>query len=243
MRGPTRRQLAGRHLNVTWLLCLLYLISENQNNKVRRLYLIIQKIKIRYKTLTVPRKSIPSTTLLAAVRHYFALQQQQLAAYLGVSPELVKHIEAGRRAMSSALLLGLNPLAQVVPDHPTPDAREFNDVPPAAPEPSLLEARLDECRHKAGQLRRKMRPLARRTRFAKRWQQVLPGLLAATPAQAEAPDTPAARGRRWLLARQADAAADLDAVSAAEWHLLRVRADALEAEAAALAALLPPAAQ
>ena len=31
----------------------------------------------------MPRKSIPSNTLLAAVRHYFALQQQQLAAYLG----------------------------------------------------------------------------------------------------------------------------------------------------------------
>jgi len=187
----------------------------------------------------MPRKSIHSTTLLATVRQFFALQQQQLATYLGVSPELVKHIEAGRRTMSSGVLLGLNALAQVLPDHPAPDAKEFNDAPPAAPEPSLLEPRLDECLHKAHQLRQKMQPLARRTRFAKRWQQVLPGLLAAAPAPAEAPDSPADRRRRWLLARQAAAAADLDAVSSAEWHLLRVRAEALEAEAAALAALLP----
>ncbi|MCB2410136.1 hypothetical protein [Hymenobacter lucidus] len=42
---------------------------------------------------------------------------------------------------------------------------------------------------------------------------------------------------RELLARQADAADELDALQSAQRHLLRVRAEALEA---ALAALLPP---
>ncbi|GAA3947619.1 helix-turn-helix transcriptional regulator [Hymenobacter algoricola] len=185
------------------------------------------------------RRAHYSSNLLAQVRRYFALHQQHLADLLGVSPGLIKHIEAGRRDISGAVLRGITPLALLVPEAGPYDATEFDDLPTAAPAPAELERRLRVCLHSAGQLRWKMRPLARRTRFAKRWQLVLPGLLAAAPAAApEAAPVP--RLRRWLLARQADAAADLDAYTSAQWHLLRVRAEALEAEAAALAALLPP---
>ncbi|RYU80527.1 helix-turn-helix domain-containing protein [Hymenobacter persicinus] len=187
----------------------------------------------------MPRKSLSSNTVLARVRGYFALHQRQLAEYLGVSPELIKHIEAGRRVPTAALLARLTALAQVLPDHPAADATEYNDLPTVAPAPGPVEQRLDECLHKARQLRLKMEVLARRTRFAKRWQQMLPGLLAAAPAAASAPDPAAVRTREWLLARQAETVASLDAERAAEWHLLRVRAEALEAEAVALAALLP----
>ncbi len=71
--------------------------------------------------------------------------------------------------------------------------------------------------------------LAAQLEYARRWQAALPTLLA--QAQDE-------RARTWLLRRQEQAAADLDADTAARYHLLRLRAEALEAEAAALAALL-----
>lgn len=183
-----------------------------------------------------------SSSLVAEVRKFFGLQQQQLADYIGVSRELLANVEAGRRDISSSVLLRLNPLAARMPEHAAPDATDFSDEPITAPHAADLEFRRAECLHKAGQLRWKMRPLARRIRFAKRWQQVLPGLLAAAATEPVA-DPQAARARRWLLSRQADAADELDALQSAQWHLLRVRAEALEAEAAALAALLPPAAE
>ena len=190
----------------------------------------------------MPRRSRHFSHVLSVLRRYLALQQQQLAEYLDISPEMVKHIEAGRRELSSAALLRVLPLVRVVPDHPALDATEYNDLPLVEPAPGELEWRLRVCLHKARHLRWKMAPLARRTRFAKRWQLVLPGLLAALPAEADSADDhthPAARERRWLLARQAEAAADLSADRAAEWHLLRVRAEGLIAEAVALIALLP----
>ncbi|MBO0356497.1 hypothetical protein J0X19_00940 [Hymenobacter sp. BT186] len=190
----------------------------------------------------MPRRAIPSTTLVAAVRKYFGLVQHELAAYLGVSPELVKHIEAGRRTLTGPVLLRLNSLAQLLPpDAPAqPAAPEPDMPPPGAPAPGPLEARLDYCQHHAGKLRRELRTLAAGQAQARRWQAVLPGLLRA-PALPEvllpAPD--AHRARQWLLARQQQATAILtDADTVARYHLLRLRADALETEAAALAELL-----
>ncbi|WP_022822904.1 helix-turn-helix transcriptional regulator [Hymenobacter norwichensis] len=59
----------------------------------------------------MPRRSIPSTTLLAQVRKYYGLDQQELADYLRISRPYVADIEAGRRSLTSKILLRLNPLA------------------------------------------------------------------------------------------------------------------------------------
>ncbi|GAA3926820.1 helix-turn-helix transcriptional regulator [Hymenobacter algoricola] len=192
----------------------------------------------------MPRKSIPSTTLVAQVRKHFGLEQQELAAYLGISRPYVADLEAGRRALTSRVLLRLNPLAALLPaDAPARPAAPAPEVPPPGlPDADLLLARLDTCRHQAAQLRRELKKLAAAQAGARRWLAVLPGLLAA-PDLPAALTTPAeaARARQWLLTRQARAHIDLhDAADAARYHLLRLRAAALEAEAAGLRALLPP---
>lgn len=179
----------------------------------------------------MPRKSIPSTTLLQAVRRHFGLQQQEMATYLGVSEAMIGHIEAGRKGLPGAVLVRLTPLAlhlpAALPPAPAPADGSSGFVSPAA---GPLEARLDYCRHRATRLRRELRPLLHAAEVARRWQQALPALLADA-----APGSPA---HRWLLRRQEQATADLDAEASARYHLLRLRAEALETEAAALAALL-----
>ena len=194
----------------------------------------------------MPRKSIPSTTLVQAVRRYFGLHQRELAQLLGVSEAMIGHLEAGRKALPGAVLLRLSPLAVLLPatERARPATPVPEEPPPAAPAPGPLEARLDLCRHQASKLRRELRKLAAAQAQARRWQQVLPGLLAGLPTPGPAPEpAEAARARRWLLSRQQQAQALLhDADLAARYHLLRARAQALEAEAATLAALLEPAA-
>jgi len=177
----------------------------------------------------MPRAALRSTSPLAAVRRYFGLHQFELAAYLGSSPELAKHQEAGRRSLGAATTQRLLPLLQALPATPAPPAAPAAGLAPPAPEPLL--ARLDYCRHHAARLRRELGKLEKTLEYARRWQAALPALLA----QADA------RAHPWLLRRQEQAAADLDAEASAAYHLLRLRAEALEAEAAALMALLPPA--
>jgi len=178
---------------------------------------------------------------MAEVRRYFGLHQRELAQYLGVSPELVKHIEAGRRPFTSRVLLRLNPLALHLPATPEPEYLAPAIEPlTAAPDVAPLEARLDECLHYATRLRRELRQLAAPTRHAQRWQRVLPALLSAAPGAGPLADVAyEAHTRRWLLVRQERAAEDLDGAVAARYHLLRLRAEALEIEAAALVKLLP----
>ena len=190
----------------------------------------------------MPRPSIHSNTLLAQVRRYFGLPQWELAAFLGVSPELVKHIEAGRRSLSGPVLLRLNELARLLPAHPEPVAAPPPDSPGPAfsgpPEAAPVLARLDVCQHRAGQQRRQLARLTAALALARRWEQVLPGLLATAPVPADT-SAAAARRRRWLAARQQETQEALGPAAAARYQLLRVRVDALEAEAAALRALLP----
>ncbi|WP_022823513.1 helix-turn-helix domain-containing protein [Hymenobacter norwichensis] len=190
----------------------------------------------------MPRKSIPSTTLVAQVRRYFGLEQQELAGYLGISRPYVADIEAGRRTLTAAVLLRLNPLARLLPaaTPTTSSAPEPTDVPTIPPAPGLLEARLDYCQHHARRLRRELQQLAAAAVKVRRWQAVLPGLLAA-PALPETllPAAEAHRARQWLLHRQQQTTALLnDSAWAARYHLLRLRAEALETEAAALVELL-----
>ena len=179
-----------------------------------------------------------SSSPLALVRRYFGLDQQQLATYLGIGAAMVGHLEAGRRAVSSAVLLRLAPLAaRLPPDAAVPFDQTTLPAGMAPPDPTPLLARLDYCRHHARRLRRQLRHLARPAAHAHRWQQALPRLLAAPPDPQE-PER-AAHVRAWLLRRQEQAAAALDGTASARHHLLRLQAEALETEAAALAALLP----
>lgn len=185
------------------------------------------------------RRAIPSTTVVAAVRAHFGLTQQELADWLGVTVGFVSHLEAGRSACPTPAYNRLLPLALCLPPDPAPGAARPAPVPPPAPpvqpisERGEFEARLDYCRHHAARLCRAMRPFERQARAQARWQAALPTLLAAPPdsvaaSPLDAPD------RQWLLAR----AAPLSNDTVAEWHRLRLRAEALEYEAAALAALL-----
>ena len=177
------------------------------------------------------RRAIPSTTVVRAVRQHFNLTLEELAGYLRVSMGLVSHLEAGRRSMSAELVQRLVPLLQALPapEAPSdPDDPAARLAPPAA---APLAARLDYCQHHARQLRRELAAITQKMEVARRWQQALPPLLA------QAADAPA---RAWLLRRQEQAAADLNGDTAARYHLLRLRLAALEAEAAGLAALLPP---
>jgi DNA-binding XRE family transcriptional regulator len=164
----------------------------------------------------MPRKSIPSATLMQAVRRHFGLEQQELAAYLGISRQHVASIEAGRRVMTGPVLLRLNPLAVHLPaaaETAGPAPR-----PLSPPDPALLDARLDYCRHHAARLRRALRKLDAQATLAARWAALPPAAIgAASPPAQATPLTPA---------------------EAARYHLLRLQAEALETEAAALAALL-----
>ncbi|MBC8083636.1 MAG: helix-turn-helix transcriptional regulator [Hymenobacter sp.] len=198
------------------------------------------------------RRAAPSSTLMAAVRAYFGLGQEELAHYLGVSRGLVAHVETGRRQLSPAVYERLLPLALLVPDAPhppVPDAELPATAP--APTPGPLDARRDYCAWKANQLRRELRAFTTRATHARHWQQALPVLLAALPSTDLVAGLPPAtdpvaqqvwlqawRTRQWLQSQPTG----LSAADVAEWHLLRLRAEALETEAAALTALLPPAA-
>ncbi|PJJ53028.1 helix-turn-helix domain-containing protein [Hymenobacter chitinivorans] len=193
----------------------------------------------------MPRPANHSSSLFAQVRAYFGLTQHQLAEFLGVPGSQVSHLEAGRRRPSLALLDALAPLTQQMPDEPAPA--------PAVPEGQLaagpLQERLRYCRWRATNLRYEMLPLEARAAVAARWARALPALLAPLPkADALAPPvldaTPAGQAayRQWFQRCWLDTRPTaLDPEALAQWHLLRLRAEALETEAAALEKLLAPA--
>lgn len=194
----------------------------------------------------MPRQAIFSNSLPAQVRRYFGLPQWELAAFLGVSPELVKHIEAGRRSLTGPVLLRLNELARWLPANPDgllPRPAAVAEAPAAAfsPDPEAaapLLARLDRCEYQARHQRQQLARLAANLAQARRWELVLPALLAAAPPATDT-SAQARQRRRWLAARQQEVELALAPAPAAAYQLCRVRAEALEAEAAALRALLP----
>lgn len=181
----------------------------------------------------MPRRARPSLHVLARVRAWFGLRQQELALFLGVSPDLVQRIESGQRAFSLPVREAVLPLLPHLPPEGTAlDAAPPTVLPPATPAPEVaaLDLRRRECRQQAARLRTQAEALARQAQVAGRWATALPALLAAVSAT---PDE-AARAtwlRDWLT-RQAR---PLPAEAATRYHLLRARATALEAEAAALA--------
>lgn len=195
----------------------------------------------------MPRRSVPSTTLVQAVRRYFGLEQHEMAALLGVSRAMISHLEAGRKALPGKVLLRLNPLAALLPAETPPALSETELIATAAaPAPGPLEYRRAECLWKAGKLRRQLRAYTVRANHAHRWQQALPVLLADVP-EADLTNVPPLTDpealRAWSNARNTrqrlhQLATELTPEETAAWHLLRLRAEALETEAAALAVLL-----
>ena len=190
----------------------------------------------------MPRPAKNPSSLLAQVRRYYGLHQRELAALLGVSPELVKHIEAGRRALTLEVSERLAPFTQqmVADTGPLPTA-----PPPGPIEAGPLETRRAACLHEAADLRWAVRDLPAQAGIAARWARALPGLRTALPVPppaAEAPATHEAVRLRYVHARLALVPLALPPEALARWHLAEARAQALEAEAAVLAGLLgaPP---
>jgi len=181
------------------------------------------------------RRYISPDTPIGAVRRYFGLKQQELAWFLDVGNAIIGHIEAGRRDLSLDLLHRLLPLARHLPT-PPPTVPPTDHLPADAPVPEAapLAARRAECLAKAAQLRGQLVPLAERAWYACRWQQALPAVQAELPANTPEAKEATAALRPWL-ARKAET---FRPEHAARYHLLRLQAEALEAEAAALAALL-----
>lgn len=202
-------------------------------------------------------------SLLARVRVWFGLTQTELALYLGISQSLLQAIEAGQRGLTHPVSVALGPLLhhlpppEVVTAEPDPAA----PLPPATPVPDAadLDLRRRECLRRAERLLGEAEGLAQRARVAARWAEALPALLPPEPGAAP-PDTPAGRALAAALAQAADPldptrdadharwlrgwlrrhARPLTAEETTRYHRLRAQAAGLRAEAAALAAELPP---
>ncbi|GAA3941310.1 hypothetical protein GCM10022406_26540 [Hymenobacter algoricola] len=172
------------------------------------------------------------------------MRQDELALYAGVSPELIQAAESGRRSMSTPLLMAMLPLLQQLPEAAAP-ASEPPIVLPAlaagspAPDAAALDFRRRQCQQQAGRLRTQADKLATRARAAERWAQVLPALLAAHPPPTDPADEYAAARHVWLMNWLPRRTRPLPTDDVTRWHLLQARIVALEAEAAALAAVAP----
>ena len=179
---------------------------------------------------------------LAVLRQYLGIPQQELAGFLGISRSLLANIEANRRTMSQAVSERAALLLDLVPADARLLVLGIPQPPPAlpvAPAPGPLEARRDYCVWRARNLRYELKTLHQRAAVGLRWQTALPRLLAALPPAAPDPAPPGEWSRltypRELAQLWATAFTPDDA---ARHHLLRLQAEALETEAAALAVLL-----
>lgn len=186
------------------------------------------------------RFAVPSNALVAVVRRYFGISQADMAGFLGISQGQLANIEAGRRGLSADARLRLDPLAALLPASLPPTEPLAEPLPlPVAPTAPPLEARHRYCVWKARNLRYELQGLLPRVEVARRWQTALPALLAALSPAAPEPAAPGEWSRltypRELAALWATAFTPDDA---ARHHLLRLQAEALETEAAALAVLL-----
>ena len=155
------------------------------------------------------RRAAPSQHILARIRDWFGLRQDELALYLAVSPPLVNSIESGRRTLTSSVALAMLPLARHLPAAPTavPDTA----LPPGTPAPDAAE--LDY----------------RRRVCLQRAPEPLPAALAPPPDPERT---------TWLTGWLHRRARPLPPEAVTRWHLLQAQAHAYETEAATLAALL-----
>lgn len=180
------------------------------------------------------------------MRAYYGLTLRELALCLGISETLAHHYETARRVPSRAVAERLAPFLDQVPPAAEAEAAPLPTAPPAGRlDPGPLHKRRATCLHEAANLRWQLRQLPAQARTAAHWARALPALLAAVPPPEAAPAADLAARReairrtyvRDLLDLQATA---LDPATLSQWHLLHLRAEALEAAAAALAALLGP---
>ncbi|MBX0291493.1 helix-turn-helix transcriptional regulator [Hymenobacter sp. HSC-4F20] len=180
------------------------------------------------------RRAAASTNVLARIRAWFGLSQDELGLYLGVSPALIRGIESSRRTLSQQVTAGTLALARYLPtpvtlvEAPLPTALPAGTPPPDA---AALDGRRRVCLQRAARLREEAEQLTRQAHYAHRWAQALPGLL--PPA-----DTPPTDRTTWLTDWLQRRARPLSAEEATRWHLLHAQARALEAEATTLASLL-----
>lgn len=183
------------------------------------------------------RRAAPSQHILARIRDWFGLRQDELALYLAVSPPLVNSIESGRRTLTSSVALAMLPLARHLPAAPTvvPDTA----LPPGTPAPDAaeLDYRRRVCLQRAARLRAEAAQLARQAHHAQRWAQALPQLLAPEPLPAALAPPPDPERTTWLTGWLHRRARPLPPEAVTRWHLLQAQAHAYETEAAFLAAL------
>ena len=160
--------------------------------------------------------------------------------FLDVSNAIIGHIEAGRRDLTLMLRLRLLPLLKHLPAPPllVPGDEPLPATAPA-PDAAPLEFRRKVCLHKAQGLRLDLTKLTAKAVYASRWQQAMPTVLTdldADAVNATSPEDADLRTaiRNWVqtLARK------FKPSHAAQYHLLRLQAEAYETEAAALAELL-----
>ena len=184
--------------------------------------------------------ALPSDNLLARVRAWFGLDQAALALYLGVSRELVRSAESGRRQLTATLLLPLLPLLKHLPPAgAAPEVRAAAESVPGSPPPGLpapeaaeLDFRRRVCRQQAAKAARELAALEARARVAAHWAEALPELLEVAEATPPDPDNP--DHAQWLRGWLTRKARPLPPEAATRWHLLRARLAALAAEEAAL---------
>lgn len=213
----------------------------------------------------MPRRPAVSDSLVARVRAWFGLHLADLALYLGVSKALTHAIESGRRPLTPAVRTALLPLLLQLPPPDVPAAAAPGAaLPPSTPLPDAaeLDLRRWECLHRAARLLQEADAITQRAHVAARWVAALPGLLPPDPDGPESPmpNTLAGQALAAALAHAADPHDPARAPAHARWlrgwlhsrtqpppsaditrlHRLRAQAAGLLAEAAALAAVLPP---
>lgn len=186
----------------------------------------------------------PSTySSLSRLYGHFGVKAYELAMYLGITAVQLSRMSTGQRAYSQEVREGLAPFEAAL--------EAATAAPPAleAPERAPLEARLDYCQHHARRLRWELRPLEEQARQAGARVAALPALRAALDPDPGPENKPAvSRATRpawlnWFRHRWLDEYfTALPADLSAQYHLLRLRAEALETEAAALQGLLAEAA-
>ncbi|MGI4870113.1 MAG: helix-turn-helix domain-containing protein [Janthinobacterium lividum] len=191
------------------------------------------------------RRAASPTTLIARVRAHFGLSQAQMALYLGVSEPQAQHLESGRRALTAAVRPALLPLLPHLPATagPGPVAGPLPALVPGSPAPEAAALRLRQCQQQADRLRAQALALAAQAQVAAYWATALPALLAAAATEAAeaaaAADAAGAARAAWRTGWLHRMARPLPSEAATRYHLLLARLAALEAEAAALAAVEP----
>ena len=188
------------------------------------------------------RPIIHAASRLGRVAQHFGLTMAEVAGLLGISPVQASQLAAGTRTLTPALGQRLAPFLAAVEAAPAAEPPVPTGPTGSDPfDPAPLLARHAACLHEAHNLRWRCRPLAAQALVAAHWAAARPALLAAlspAPDTPPTPDTPEAVRLRYVHARLALAPTALPPDELARWHLAEVRAAALEAEAAALTALL-----